>query len=53
MVNGLQLYSAFPTSDHSKRFTILPHIHPFMPTSTHLRRCQPRKETASSSGAAG
>jgi len=32
-----------------QRFTILPHIHPFI----HRRRCQPRKATASSPGADG
>ena len=32
MVNGLHLYSAFLTSGHSKCFTILPNIHPFMHT---------------------
>ena len=26
-VNGLHLYSAFLTIGHSKRFTMLPHIH--------------------------
>ena len=44
---GLQLYSAFLTSGPSKPFTILPNIHTFR----HWRRCQPRKATASSSGA--
>ena len=34
-VNGLDSYSAFLTSGHSKRFTILPNIHPFMHTFTH------------------
>ena len=51
MVNGLHLYSAFLTSGHSKRFTILSNIHPFMHTFTHRQRRQPRKATASSSGA--
>ena len=50
-VNGLHLYSAFLTSGHSKHFTILPNIHPFIHTFTHRRRSQPRKTTASSSGA--
>ena len=49
--DGLHLYSAILTSGHSKRCTILPHIHPFMHTFTHRRRCQPCKATASSSGA--
>ena len=39
------------TALFSKCFTILPKIHPFMHTFTHRRRSQPRKETASSSGA--
>ena len=47
MVNGLHSYRAFVASALSKRFTILPNIHPF----THRRRCQPCKATASSSGA--
>ena len=51
MVNGLHLYTAFLTSGLSKRFTILPNIHPFIHTFTHQRRCQPRRATASSSGA--
>ena len=39
MVNGLHLYSAFTaTSGHPKRFTILPHNHPFIHTFTHRRR---------------
>ena len=33
-INPLHLYSAYPTSSHSKRFTTLPNIHPFMNTST-------------------
>ena len=49
--NGLHLYSAFPTSGHSKYFTTLPNIHPFMHTFTQRWRCQPCKTTASSSGA--
>ena len=40
-------YSAFPTSGHSKCFTMLPNIHPF----THRRPSHPLKATASSSGA--
>ena len=36
--NGLHLYRAFLTTSHSKRFTIPPHIHPFMHTFTHRRR---------------
>ena len=32
MVNGLCLYSAFPTNGHSKRFRILPDIH------THIHK---------------
>ena len=51
MVNGLHLYSAFLTSGHSRRFTILPNIHLFMHTFTHRLKCQPCKATASSSGA--
>ena len=51
MVNGLRLYSAFLTSGHSKRCTILANIHPFMHTFTHRRRCQTRKATAGSTGA--
>ena len=53
MLNGLYLYSASLTSGHSKRFTILPHIHPFMNTFTHRRRCQPCKASTNSSGAGG
>ena len=52
--NGLQmdyLYSAFPTNGQSKRFTMLPHIHPFMHTHTHRRWRRPRKATDGSSGA--
>ena len=41
----------FLTSGRSKRCTTLPHIHPFMHTFTHRRRSQPRRATASSSGA--
>jgi hypothetical protein len=51
MVNGLHLYSTLPPSGHSKRFTILPNIHPFMHTFIQRRRCQPRRATASLSGA--
>ena len=51
MINELHLYSASLTSDHSKLFTMLPYIHPFTHTLTHRRRCQPRRATASSSGA--
>ena len=51
MVDGLDLYRAFLTSGHSKCFTILPHIHPFIHTFTHQRRCQPCRATASWSGA--
>ena len=35
----------------SKALRILPDIHPFMDAFTHQRRCQPRKATASRSGA--
>ena len=35
----------------NKRFTVLTDIHPFMHTFTHRRRSQPRRATASSSGA--
>ena len=45
MVNGTAFIQRFP--NHSKRFTILPNIHPF----TYRRRCQPRKATTSSSKA--
>ena len=45
MVNRLHLYSAFLGSGHSKRFTIWPHIHPFMHTFTLPRRCQPWQAT--------
>ena len=31
----MRLYRAFLTSGHSKRFTILPHIHPFIHSFTH------------------
>ena len=51
MVTGLHLYSAFLTSGHSKCFTSLPDLHPFMNTFTHRPRCQPCEATASSSGA--
>ena len=51
IVNGLHLYSTSLTSGNAKRFAILPHIHRFMHTLTQRRRCQPWKETASSSGA--
>ena len=34
-VNDLLLYGPFLTIVHSKRFTILPNIHPFMHTLTH------------------
>ena len=50
-MNGLHLYSAFLTSVHSKCFTILPHIHPFIYTFIQRWRSQPCKVTASSSGA--
>ena len=50
-VNGLQLDRAFLNSSPSKRLTALPHIHPFMHTVTHRRRSQPRRATASWSGA--
>ena len=46
-INELQLRSAFLTSGHSKRFTILSNIHPF----THRRRSQPSKATSSLAGA--
>ena len=36
---------------HSKRFTVFPNIHPFIHTFTQRRRCQPRRATASRSGA--
>ena len=45
------LENAFLKSGHSKRFTLMPNIHPFMPTFTLRRRCEPRKRTASWSGA--
>ena len=51
-VNGKLInYSAILTSGHSKRFIILPSIHPLMHTFTHRRRCQLCKATASSLGA--
>ena len=34
MVNRQHLYCAFLTSGHSKRFIILPNIHPFIHTPT-------------------
>ena len=49
--NALHLSSTFLTSARSKYFTIRPHIHPFTHVFTHRRRCQPRRETASWSGA--
>ena len=45
------VYCGFPTSSHSKRFTIVPSIHPFMLTFTHRRWCQQCRAAASSSGA--
>ena len=54
MVNGKQLTAfiqPFLTSGHSKCFTTLPLIHSFMHTFTHRRRSQPRRATASWSGA--
>ena len=50
MLNGLHLYSAFLTSV-PQSLTIFPNIHLFMQRFTHRRLCQPRKVTASSSGA--
>ena len=47
MVNRLHLCCAFLTSGHSKRCTILPHIHPFIHTFTRQWRCQPCRVTAS------
>ena len=38
----------FLTGVHSKQFTILLNIHPFIHTFTHQRQCQPRMSTASS-----
>ena len=51
-LNGLHIYiySAFLTSGHSKHFTILPHIHPFMHTFKHRQRCQPCKGEVPCSG---
>ena len=46
-----QLYNAFLTSGHSKCFTILPNIHPFMHTFAHRWRGQQCEATASSLGA--
>ena len=49
-VNGLHLYSAFLTIGHSKRFTILPHIHHSRTHSrtdggvNHARRQPARRE---------
>ena len=51
MVNGLLSYGALLTSGHSKRFTILTNIHPFMHTFTRRRWRQRCQATASSSGA--
>ena len=51
LVNSLHLCRPFQTSGHSKPFTTLPHIHPFTHTFTHRRRSQPRRATASWSGA--
>ena len=51
MVDGLHSYGALLTSDHSKRFTILTNIHPFMHTFTRRRWRQRCQATASSSGA--
>ena len=51
MVNRLHLYSTFLTIGHSKCFTILPNIHPFIHTCTHQQQCQLCKATARSSGA--
>ena len=53
MVNGLHLYCAILTTGHSNCFRVSPHIHPFIHTSTHRRRSQPCKATASSSGQSG
>ena len=43
VVNVLHLYHAFLTSGQSKRYTMLPNIHPFMHTFTHRRQSQPRR----------
>ena len=51
MVNRLHLQRSSLTSGPSKRLTILLHIHTFIHTFTHRRRCQPCRATASSSGA--
>ena len=51
MVNALHAYSALLTSGHSKRFTILPKIHPFTHTFTQRRRSEPCRATTSSPGA--
>ena len=46
MVNGPHLNSAFLTSDHSNRYTILPNIHPFLHTFTHRRHVNARQQPA-------
>ena len=51
IIHRLHSHTAFLSSGHSKRFTTLPNIHPFIHTFTHRRWSQPRKATASSSGA--
>ena len=41
----------YPKRFYPKRFTVLTDIHPFTHTFTHRRRSQPRRATASWSGA--
>ena len=50
MVNGLHSSSTFLTSGHSKRFTILPHIQPFIYTHSHTDGgvSHARRQTSSS-----
>ena len=43
MGNGPRLYRAFLTNGHSKRFSILPNIHPTVHPFTHGRRFKPSK----------
>ena len=53
MVNGLHLYRTSLTSDHSKRFTIWPYIHPFIHTFKHVRVRLPRDTRTLTSRGAG
>ena len=51
MVNGLHFIQRFSYRRPLKALYNVAHIHPFIHTFTHRRRCQPRRVTASSSGA--